>query len=195
MSTLNRNTNVWPTSRIHKKKLTRDELFQIQSKLAEAHQQNKIQTKEDFPIISIVKGMTFALIELDSVDTLGMVSLSNQRVTNEGLDAGWDNTLVGTYFYVKTGESEEGATKLQTRMILDQLEDPATGSAASALTAYLSLLEGKPSKTLRYEIVQGAEMGRRSEIFIDVLTKEDGSVSELYLEGRSAQVMEGRLTV
>ncbi|KAF2134887.1 Diaminopimelate epimerase-like protein [Dothidotthia symphoricarpi CBS 119687] len=180
---------------IHKRKLTRDELFHVQPKLAEAQQQSKIQTKDDYPIVSIVKGMTFALVELESEEALGAAALSGRNVTNDRLDAGWTETLVGMYFYVKTGKSEDGVTRLRTRMIIGQLEDPATGSAASDLAAYLALTEGGPNKTLRYEMVQGVEMGRRSEISIDVVTKEDGSVSELYLEGGAVQVMEGRLTV
>ena len=74
------------------------------------------------------------------------------------------------------------------------LEDPATGSAASALTAYLSLKEGRSNDTLLYELVQGVEMGRRSEIFIDVEMNNDKSISKVFLGGTAVQVMEGRLT-
>jgi len=80
-------------------------------------------------------------------------------------------------------------------MIEGPLEDPATGSAASDLAAYLSLTAGRESKTLKYEIIQGVEMGRRSEIFIEVEMTEDGAVSQLFLEGGAVQVMEGRLTI
>jgi predicted PhzF superfamily epimerase YddE/YHI9 len=80
-------------------------------------------------------------------------------------------------------------------MIEGPLEDPATGSAASDLAAYLSLKEGKPGALLRYEIVQGVEMGRRSEIFIDVKLDGKGAISELFLEGGAVRVMDGRLTI
>jgi predicted PhzF superfamily epimerase YddE/YHI9 len=48
---------------------------------------------------------------------------------------------------------------------------------------------------LKFEIVQGVEMGRRSEIFIEVEMTEERAVSQLFLEGGAVQVMEGRLTI
>jgi PhzF family phenazine biosynthesis protein len=94
------------------------------------------------------------------------------------------------------GESDDGVTRLRTRMIEGPLEDPATGSAASDLAAFLSQTAGEASKkTFKYEIVQGVEMGRRSEIFIEVEMNEDATVSQLFLEGGAVQVMEGRLTI
>jgi PhzF family phenazine biosynthesis protein len=163
--------------------------------LAEAHQQGKFGVKDDYAVVSIVKGMTFVLVELESEEALGMVSLAGQSLKVEGLDQGWDQTFIGTYFFVRMGKSNEGATKLRTRMIEGPLEDPATGSAASDLAAYLSLMTGGESKTLKFEIVQGVEMGRRSEIFIEVEMTEERAVSQLFLEGGAVQVMEGRLTI
>jgi len=119
-----------------------------------------------------------------------MVSLAGQSLSVEGLDQGWDETFIGTYFFVRAGTSDHGVTKLSTRMIEGPLEDPATGSAASDLAAYLSQTAEEGAKKFKYEIVQGVEMGRRSEIFI-----EDKSVAQLFLEGSAVQVMEGRLTV
>lgn len=80
-------------------------------------------------------------------------------------------------------------------MIEGPLEDPATGSAASDLVAYLSLNDGKAGETLKYELTQGVEMGRKSDIFIDVVMAQEGGIETLYLEGEAVQVMEGRLTV
>jgi PhzF family phenazine biosynthesis protein len=180
---------------VHEKRWGRDELFALQPALAGAYRQSAIQLNEDFPVVSIVKGMTFVLVELDSVETLAKVSLASQSVVIDGLDQGWNDSFIGTYFYVRTGRSTEGTTKLQTRMIEGPLEDPATDSAASDLVAYLSLNEGKPSETLKYELIQGVEMGRRSEIFIDVVMAKDGGIETVYLEGGAVQVMEGRLSI
>lgn len=46
----------------------------------------------------------------------------------------------------------------------------------------------------RYKITQGVEMGRRSDIYIDVVL-DDKTISKLYLEGEAMEVMEGRLAV
>jgi PhzF family phenazine biosynthesis protein len=150
---------------------------------------------DDYAIVSIVKGMTFVLVELQSEEALGLVSLAGRSLVVDGLDKEWDKTFIGTYFFVRMGGSEDGATRLRTRMIEGPLEDPATGSAASDLAAYLGVTEGGDKKTLRYEIVQGVEMRRRSEIFIEVEMKEDRTISKLHLEGGAVAVMEGRLAI
>lgn len=170
-------------------------LFKVQPQLAGAHSQDKIKVKIDFPIVSIVKGMTFVLVELESVEALAMVSLAGQSLAINGLDEGWDKTFVGMYFFVRVANKDQGVTRLRTRMIEGPLEDPATGSAASDLAAYISLTEGGANKTFQYEIVQGVEMGRRSEILIDVDVNENGSISEVRLEGGAVQVMKGQVVV
>ncbi len=61
-------------------------------------------------------------------------------------------------------------SKVRTRMFapLSNIpEDPATGSAAAALAAFLATLDGTDEER-RYEIVQGVEMGRRSDIVASV---------------------------
>lgn len=180
---------------VHEKRWSKDELFKLQPGLARAHERSQIKAQDDYPIVSIVKGMTFVLVELESVEALAKVSLAGQSVEIDGLDEGWNDTFIGTYFYVRTGKSKGGATQLRTRMIEGPLEDPATGSAASDLVAYLSLNEGKAGETLKYELVQGVEMGRRSEILIDIVMANDGGIETVYLQGGAVQVMEGRLTV
>lgn len=179
---------------VHTKRWSRDELFRLQRGLATAHRDNEVKLQQDYPIVSIVKGMTFVLVELEDLEALARVSLAGQSVEIEGLDEGWNKTFVGSYFYVRTGKSEAGAMQVRTRMIEGPLEDPATGSAASDLAAYLSLQDGKPGETLQYELVQGVEMGRRSEIFIDVVMAAEGGIETVYLEGGAVEVMEGRVT-
>ncbi|EUC37976.1 hypothetical protein COCCADRAFT_84244 [Bipolaris zeicola 26-R-13] len=180
---------------VHEKRYTNEMLFKVQPQLEEAHSQGKIKVKNDFPIVSIVKGMTFVLVELESVEALAVVSLAGQSLAINGLDEGWDETFVGMYFFVRVANKDQGVTALRTRMIEGPLEDPATGSAASDLAAYLSLTEGGANKTFQYEIVQGVEMGRRSEILIDVDMNENGSISEVRLEGGAVQVMKGQVVV
>ena len=139
--------------------------------------------------------MTFVLVELESEEVLSMVSLAGRALVIDGLNEDWCKTFIGTYFFIRMGTSEDGVVRLRTRMILGSLEDPATGSAASDLAAYLSLMEGGSRETLKYEIVQGVEMGRRSEILIEIDLTQDRAISELYLEGGAVEVMEGRLTI
>jgi PhzF family phenazine biosynthesis protein len=180
---------------VHQKRWSKTELFKLQPRLADAHQQGKITIQDDFPIVSIVKGMTFVLVELETVEALEAVAVAGQGILIPGLDKGWDKTFIGTYFFVHTGKTPNGAATLRTRMIEGPLEDPATGSAASDLAAYLSMKEEHSNETLGFEIVQGVEMGRRSEILIQVEMGNDNSISKIFLEGGAVRVMDGRLEI
>ena len=144
-------------------------------------------------VVSIVKGMTFALLELPDLATLSEVTVDSwiSKTEKLKLDSPWyNNDLLGTYFYVKHGDSN-GRISVSCRMCFDNIEDPATGSAACALSAYLSL--ATPGEYV-YEIEQGKDMGRRSIIATEITTK-DGQVSKLVLGGTGIPVMKGSIEV
>lgn len=138
--------------------------------------------------------MTFILIELKSLKALNGVKTTGSPVSVTGLDEEWKDTFVGTYFYVEV-PGAEGVRHLRTRMIEGTLEDPATGSAASDLAAYLSIVHGKPGETLEYEITQGVEMGRKSDIHVQVAMSSESGIEKITLGGSAVPVMEGRLMV
>ena len=74
-------------------------------------------------------------------------------------------------------------------------EDPATGSAASALSSYLALTEPGARQRV-FLLTQGVEMGRRSEIGVHITLNEAGDqVEEVVLSGTAVKVMEGTLEV
>jgi PhzF family phenazine biosynthesis protein len=81
---------------------------------------------------------------------------------------------------------------MRTRMIEGVMEDPATGSASCALSAFLSLKSRE--KVVAYELTQGVEMGRQSDIGIEVTLNDalDG-VERLEMSGSSVKVMEGKV--
>ncbi|KAK8051079.1 phenazine biosynthesis protein phzf protein [Apiospora rasikravindrae] len=163
------------------------------------------------PVFSIVRGMTFALVQLPSLDLLGGL--------DRGLRLDFDNLpggplldedrhpagFVARYYYVDQG-NDDGVRKLRTRMMELGFEDPATGSAASALAAYLAVA-GR-SEHARFEITQGVEMGRRSVIQVETRAdvqqqaaadgkKKEGEVQlrELWLGGEAVVVQYGTLVV
>lgn len=75
-------------------------------------------------------------------------------------------------------------------MIEGVLEDPATGSAACALSSFLSLKAKE--KDVTYEMTQGVEMGRQSDIGVSVrLNNTLDAVDLMLLSGGSVKVMEG----
>lgn len=153
------------------------------------------------PIMSIVKGMTFLLVELKSLTALGEVTMENPGVDFHGLlDREWGEGFVSKYYFVVLGE-EGGVVRVRTRMIEVAMEDPATGSAASALSAWLSLIgeqRGRSGGIRRFEVTQGVEMGRRSVIGVEVAISEknmEKRVEGLRLSGSAVLVMEGSLRI
>ncbi|MET0970102.1 MAG: PhzF family phenazine biosynthesis protein, partial [Tardiphaga sp.] len=92
-----------------------------------------------------------------------------------------------TYLYVPTGDD-----RLRARMfapLSNIFEDPATGSAAAALGAYLASFDPEPDGIRSLAIAQGVEMGRRSMIDVDI-EKRGGIVESVRVAGRCMQVMQ-----
>lgn len=151
------------------------------------------------PVVSIVNGVTFLLIELKSLEQLAKVQLTGVEFPPEELlDDGWKKGLIARYYYVKTGEKDEAGMPVQvirTRMMEHSFEDPATGSAACCLSSYLSI-EGDKQTTpkRRYEITQGVEMGKESNIVVEVEVKGD-KIDNVQLAGTAVQVMRGYVSL
>ncbi|ORY58145.1 uncharacterized protein BCR38DRAFT_489625 [Pseudomassariella vexata] len=154
------------------------------------------------PVFSIVKGMTFVLVKLLSVEVLGQVRpgrLDFNGLPEAFLDKDWAESFVARYYYVETPSSDvkdDGARLLRTRMLELGPEDPATGSAASSLAAYLTLSEKSPAG--KYLMVQGVEIGRRSVINVDTMA-EDGEngfrLKDLWLGGEAVVVNRGLMVL
>ncbi|KAF7965054.1 hypothetical protein HWV62_42797 [Athelia sp. TMB] len=175
---------------IHSRSLPSSSLFKCQPRLAT----NSLQLPAEFPVVSIVRGMTFVLIELPSTEMLEQVQLSADPLAVD-LDEGWGESFVGGYFFVK--QSQAGNRwELRTRMIDGLLEDPATGSAASTLAAFLAIHSKSPNTDFEIKIKQGIEMGRPSEIGLQVRTNGAGSgVETVTLTGQAVVITEGKLWV
>ncbi|KAK7957094.1 uncharacterized protein PG986_006316 [Apiospora aurea] len=169
------------------------------------------------PVFSIVRGMTFVLVCVPSLELLGQL--------DPGLRLDFDNLpggplldadrqppagFVARYYYYTGPGSNSYVRKMRTRMLELGAEDPATGSAASALAAYLAVAVNQTA-TAKFEITQGVEMGRRSVIRVetrsDVQQREaapavdDGKegaqveLREVWLGGEAVVVQYGTLVV
>ena len=152
--------------------------------------------------LSIVKGMTFCLLEVSSLEALGAVRKDLKPIEPDGLNQEYfDDGLCGFFFFCFQSEGNDGVTKLRTRMIHDTMEDPATGSASSALAVFLTLhhsskKQGSGRQVRKFEMTQAVEMGRKSIIGVEVTTDESGQkVEKVLLSGSAVEVMEGSINI
>ncbi|KAK6525713.1 hypothetical protein TWF281_010764 [Arthrobotrys megalospora] len=167
--------------------------------------------KGGIPVVSIVDGMSFALVEVKSVSVLQALKTGRKGVVLDMVSdlgatvAPGGRGFIGVYCYTILDESVEGGkgkVQIRTRMFFDgDGEDPATGSAACALGSYLGIVKGAGEGAVgewEFEVTQGVEMGRRSDIGVRVLLEEGTGrrgVKKVYLEGEAVKVMEGVLTI
>lgn len=103
-------------------------------------------------------GLAYHLIELDSIDALEQARPSaaswSRCVSPSGIEQ--------IYLHVRTGDEARRSRMFSTE-IGNLREDPATGSAASALGGFLATRETGSSRWY-WQIDQGVEMGRPSRI-------------------------------
>lgn len=181
-------------TRIHASRLGIKELLYFHPTLAPF-----FESDASFPLFSIVNGMSQTFIELPSLEALATVTTATggELVPVENgtyLDEGWRSGLICVYFFVR--DVEDSVTKqkvIRTRMMLGSIEDPATGSSASGLAAYLTLMEGQAGQERKFHVVQGVEMGRRSDIGVKVSLNKDRKIEEVVLTGTAVQVSEGKI--
>jgi trans-2,3-dihydro-3-hydroxyanthranilate isomerase len=115
-----------------------------------------------------------------------------------GKGHGTDDGRLPILAYARVGAGgNDGIAQLRSRMFAPlggTVEDPATGSASAALGAYLLSLDSRADANAHISIRQGVEMGRPSEIELDV-RKSVGQVESVKVSGRCVPVMAGELTI
>src|SRR5262249_43438998 len=122
-----------------------------------------------------------------------------QRVVDAGAigetDPRWTDHV---YLIARDDTLRTRAIDLRVRMFAPGLgitEDPATGAAATALSAHLAppvVTEG--GGTCAWTIEQGIEMGRPSTLYLEA-DKRDDAVTSVRVGGFAVWVGEGRLLI
>ncbi|KAJ8077976.1 hypothetical protein AAF712_005596 [Marasmius tenuissimus] len=140
------------------------------------------------PVASIVKGMSFMLLELAGEDALGRFVPSSRKFTVGREVLGEWEGFTGLYLYAVLPDG-----KIRARMFEGSIEDPATGSAVSTLAVYLAMEKGEGR--WEFSITQGVEMGRRSEIEVTVEMGKDSTILSVELVGEAVSVMSGKIYV
>ncbi|EEP81946.1 predicted protein [Uncinocarpus reesii 1704] len=202
---------------VHGKETPKDEILAVQRKLGTSPHVDKM--KASYSVVSIHKGVTFTLVDFTTSPAL--ISLLRPGEAPEpNLDAGWraakstgngattpttttppslssPPSFCGAVYFIQlqTDFTEEPyITRLEVRVIADGVEEAASASGCCALAAHLAMQKGGKGSRHAYAIEQGIEMGRRSQLCIEVRLNEQGTgVSRITLSGRATMVMEGRL--
>lgn len=175
---------------VHSQEAPSSALQSVQSALA-----NATGLKTTYPTVSIVKGVTYVLVDFTDAPEL-FAKLAPGPNPTVDLDEGWGPSFVGTMYYRVLQSRTEGDVHvwdLRVRMIAIDLEDPACGSGGCALGAFLSLRQNGNRKH-RFNIDQGSEIGRDSRILVDIGLNEVGDrVSSVQLAGPAALVAQGQI--
>jgi trans-2,3-dihydro-3-hydroxyanthranilate isomerase len=144
----------------------------------------------DYPE-AISCGIPFLFIPLKNRQVLAAAKI-DQDLWQKALSNYWAPQV-----YVFTYETELPTSQLRARMFAPALginEDPATGSAATALAGYLNKRERHDRRTLKWRVEQGFEMGRPSFIEIEV-DRENNLLQEIRVGGSSVLVSAGSLNL
>jgi trans-2,3-dihydro-3-hydroxyanthranilate isomerase len=149
------------------------------------------EIRDDLPIEIVSTGFPFIYVPLRSIDALARC-VPNKTALAALFDAG-EMRLPIYMFVVK----EQAPFVVRARMFAPHTdniaEDPATGSAAAPFGAYAAqhgLIKPEPCAT--FLIQQGVEMGRSSDIQVEVTRKEAGALG-IRIGGRCAIVGEGAM--
>ncbi|TVQ45654.1 MAG: PhzF family phenazine biosynthesis protein [Gloeocapsa sp. DLM2.Bin57] len=140
-------------------------------------------------IAAVSCGLPFLFIHLTNLEVIGQVKL-NLPLWEQILSCYWSPHL-----YLFTRETVAKEADIHARMFAPALgisEDPATGSGATALAAYLVKDNLHSSGTLEWIIEQGLEMGRPSLLKASA-DCQDSQLYSIRVGGNSVLVSEGRI--
>jgi trans-2,3-dihydro-3-hydroxyanthranilate isomerase len=153
--------------------------------------EHDIATNAHDPLVASV-GTPFVLAEVASVEALSRATpdVGAFRAAAEQFPE-----VASRFSLLLYAWRDGGAMRLATRMFAPLggiMEDPATGSANAALAALLTSLAPGESGDLTYEILQGVEMGRPSQIIASARKTAEGPVLAT-VEGSCVPVMRGQV--
>jgi len=152
-----------------------------------------ILTTAHDPLIASV-GTPFVIAEVASVEALSRASPDIAAFRAAAAKFGDISNRFALHLYARR---DGDVTRLRARMFAPLggvLEDPATGSAAAALAALLTSMAPGENADLHYEIEQGVEMGRPSQIIAGARKTAEGPVLAT-VAGSCVNVMRGMVEV
>jgi trans-2,3-dihydro-3-hydroxyanthranilate isomerase len=144
----------------------------------------------DLPVQAVSTGNRTLIVPLSSVDWLSGAAADPRLL--DAVEREHDVLIV----YL-VAPSPAGGARIRARSFCTGAgvpEDPATGSAAGPLGIYLSLHGALPAGSGRFVVDQGIEMGRPSEIEVEV-EGPCGAPTAVKVAGTAVRMMEGSIEV
>ena len=137
-------------------------------------------------------GIPFALVQIANSDALesAQPNIAAFEYCNEHY--GYPEEPVCIMIYYRSESGVVGARMFGP--LAGIYEDPATGSASAALAGLLASRDQRMDANIKYEISQGVEMGRPSEIFLEA-KKVSGEIESVSIAGQCVPVITGTLTI
>ncbi len=143
------------------------------------------------PIQTASCGLPFMYVPIRHLSGIERVRV-NQAALDQLPKSEWTS-----HFYVYTRETVTPEAAVHARMFAPAMglsEDPATGSAASALAGVLALSETQTSGTLCWRVEQGFEMQRPSLIDVEA-DLQDGVIAAVRVSGQAVLISQGEMSV
>lgn len=135
-------------------------------------------------------GVPFVFVPVRGLEALGKVRFADGNAWQEAFSFTGRSAV-----YIYTRETGREDTHIRARMLAPKLgvtEDPATGSAAAAFAGPAVLFERPDDGVHQIIIEQGVEMGRPSEIALD-LDVSGGLLKAAQIGGAAVIISEGKL--
>ncbi len=178
---------VWMTHRAPEFGPTRDD----RARVAEALGVAADDIRADLPMQVVSTGMPFLFVPLRSLEAIGRCRVN--ALALQGLFAAGQPVMV----YLFTTETTTPGAHVHARMfgphVIDVPEDPATGAAAAPMGAYAARYHVLPRQPrMNFAIEQGVEMGRPSQIHLDVRTQGE-AITGLRIGGQAVIVGQGEI--
>ncbi len=136
-------------------------------------------------------GVPYVMLPVKSVDVLAQLRLDAEKWLS--FDVRRDGKVAAAYVYAPSGKGD--SPELRSRMFAPwdgMPEDPATGSAAAALSGAYWQAEGFKGGSHALTIHQGVEMGRPSRIEL-LMEGEGGQLTRATISGNAVKVAEGKM--
>ncbi len=138
-------------------------------------------------------GVPYTMVPVRSIECVRQVSLDTAKLAQ--VEPVVDGLAANLYVYCRGGEGADAAFHARMFAPLWGIpEDPATGSAVASFSGQIAACEMAGDETATFLIEQGYEMGRPSQIHLDI-TRTGGETADAVISGAAVLVSEGMLQI